>query len=122
MEITEDQIIKKYGKRYGHCNRNMLLPYEYEFTCLSCGYSVNKRKHELSKIQRKKINFINRLKHAELKIFCISVDVNNIYESNDYDKLHESLSTLKNKKLKIIIILIGNYRDMLENPVFEHDY
>ena len=99
----------------------MLLPYEYEFTCLSCGYSVNKRKHELSKIQRKKIIFNNRLKDAEFKIFCISEDVNNIYESNDYDKLHESLSTLKNKKLQIISILIGKYKGMLEHPVFEHD-
>ena len=54
MELTEDQIIEKYAKRCGHCNRNTLLPYEYEFTCFSCGYNVNKRKHELSKIQRKK--------------------------------------------------------------------
>ena len=30
MELNEDQIIEKYGKRCGHCNRNMLLPYEYE--------------------------------------------------------------------------------------------
>ena len=30
-----------------------LLPYEYEFTCISCGFNVIKRKHELSKIQRK---------------------------------------------------------------------
>ena len=52
MELTEDQIIEKYGKEGLHCNRNMLLPYEYEFTCLSCGYNVSKQKHELSKIQR----------------------------------------------------------------------
>ena len=25
MNLTEDQIIEKYGKRCGHCNRNMLL-------------------------------------------------------------------------------------------------
>ena len=57
MELTEDEIIRKYSKRCGHCNQNILLPYEYEWTCLSCGYNVNKRKHKLSKIQRKKINF-----------------------------------------------------------------
>ena len=51
MELTEDEIIQKYGKRCGHCNRNTLLQYEYEFTCFSCGYNVNKRKHELSKLQ-----------------------------------------------------------------------
>ena len=67
MESTEDKIIEKFGKRCGHCNRNTLLPYEYEFTCIVCGYNVNKRKHKLSKIQRKKISFINRLKYAEVK-------------------------------------------------------
>ena len=57
MEFTEDGIIEKYGKRCGYCNRNTLLPYEYEFTCFSCVYNVNKRKNELSKIQRKKNEF-----------------------------------------------------------------
>ena len=60
MELTEDEIIQKYGKRCGHCNRNTLLPYEYERSCLSCGFNLIKRKHELSGIQRKKINFTNR--------------------------------------------------------------
>ena len=54
MELTEDEIIQKYGKKCGHSNRNTLLLYEYEFTCFSCGYNVIKRKHELSKLQRKK--------------------------------------------------------------------
>ena len=71
MELTEDEFIQKYARRCGQCKRNTLLPYEYEFTCFSCGFNVNNRKHELSKIQRKKINFINRLKYAEQKIFCI---------------------------------------------------
>ena len=57
MELRKDEIIQNYGKRYGYCNRNTLLPYEYKFTCFSCGYNVNKRKLEISKIQRKKINF-----------------------------------------------------------------
>ena len=69
MELTEDELVQKYGKRCGHCNGNTLLPYENEFTCFSCGFNVSKRKHELSKIQRKKINFINRLKYAEQKYF-----------------------------------------------------
>ena len=75
MELTEDEIIQKYAKNCGHCRRNSGLPYEYEWTCFSCNYVVSKRKHELSKIQRKKINFINRLKYAEVKIFCICIDV-----------------------------------------------
>ena len=62
MELTEDEIIQKLGKYCGHCNRNTLLPYEYEFTWFSCGFNVNKRKNELSKVQRKKINFYQQIK------------------------------------------------------------
>ena len=122
MELTEDEIIQKYGKNCGHCKRNTLLPYEYEYTCFSCGYNVNKRKKELSKIQRKKINFINRLKYAEIKIFSICVDLYKIYEGNDYDEIYKILSTLKNKKLKINNILIEKYKDMIKNPDFEQNY
>ena len=122
MELTEDKIIQKYTKRCGHCNRNTLLPSEYEFTCFLCGYNVNKRKHELSKIQRKKINFINRLKYAEQKIFCFCIDVYKIYEGNDYDEIYKILSTIENKKLKINNILFEKYRNMLENSDFEQNY
>ena len=51
MQLTENEIKRKYAKNCGHCSRNTLSPNEYEFTCSSCGYIVNKRKHELSKIQ-----------------------------------------------------------------------
>ena len=61
-----------------------------------CNYVVFKRKHELSKIQRKKINFINRLKYAEQKIFCICVDVYKIYDGDDFNELYKVLSVLKN--------------------------
>ena len=93
--MTEDQIIEKYAKRCGHCNRITLLPYEYEFTCLSCGFNVIKSKHELTKIQRKKVNFINRFKYAEQKFFCISIDVYKNYDGDDYNKIYKVLSTLK---------------------------
>ena len=96
MELTEDKMFGKYAKRCGHYNRNTLLPYEYDFTYIVCGYNVNKRKRELSEIQSKKINFINRLKYAEVKVFSICVDVYKIYEGYDYDKIYEVLSTLKN--------------------------
>ena len=119
MELTEDEIIQKYGKNCGHCNRNTLLPYEYEFTCFSCGYNVSKRKNELSKIQRKKINFINRLKYAEVSI-C--VDLYKIYEGDDFNEIYKVLSTLKNKKLKIKNNLIEIYKDLLKNPDFEQNY
>ena len=121
MELTEDEIIQKYAKGSGHCNRNTLLPYEYEWSCFSCKYVVSKRKNELSKTQRKKINFINRLKYAEVKIFSICVDVYKIYEGDNYDEIYEVLSTLKNKKLKINNILIEIYEDMIKNPNFEQN-
>ena len=55
MELSENQIVRKYAKKCGHCNRNTLLPYEYEFTCTSCGFNVIKRKHELPKQQKNKL-------------------------------------------------------------------
>ena len=122
MNLTEDEIILKYGKFCSHCKRNTLLPYEYEYTCFLCNYVVSKRKHELSKIQRKKINFINRLKYAEQKIFCICIDVYKIYQDHDYDEIYKILSTLKNKKLKINNKLIEIYKYMLLNPDFEQNY
>ena len=122
MELTEDQIIEKYAKNCLHCSRNTLLPYEYEYTCFSCGYNVNKRKHELSEIQRKKINFINRLKYAEVKIFSICVDVYKIYGGDDQDEIYKILSTLKNRKLKVNNAIIERYKDMLKNSDFEQNY
>ena len=95
MELTKDEIIEKYGKKCLHCNRNCLLPDEYEFTCLACGYNVIKRKHELSKLQRKKINFINRLKYAEVKIFSICIDLYIIYGGDDYDKVYKVFINIK---------------------------
>ena len=121
MELTEDEIVQKYGKNCRHCNRNTLLPYEYEWTCFSCGYNVNKRKNELSNIQRNKISFINRLNYAEVKIFSICVDVYGIYEGDNFDEIYKVLSTLKNNKLKINITSIEIYKDMLKSPNFEQN-
>ena len=122
MELTEDEIIQKYGNHCGHCNRNTLLPYEYEWSCFSCNYIVSKRKNELSKIQRKKLNFINGLKYAEVKIFSICVDLYKIYEGDDYEEIYKVLSTLKNKKLKINNTLIKKYKDVIKNSDFEQNY
>ena len=121
MELTEDEIIEKNAKKCLHCNRNTLVPYEYEFTCFSCGDNVIKRKNELSKIQREKINFINRLNYAEQEIFCICKDVYKNYEAIDDDEIYKVLSRLKSKKLKTNKILIEKYRYMLKNPGFEQN-
>ena len=75
MELSEDEIIQKNGKKCGHCNRKTLLTYEDELSCISSGFNLIKRKHELTKIQQKEVKFTNRLKEAEHKILCICVDV-----------------------------------------------
>ena len=70
----------------------------------------------------KKINFINRLKYAEVKKFSIGVDVNKNYGSNDFDEIFEVLSTLKNRKLKINNTLSEKYGDMLKKADFEQNH
>ena len=67
------------------------------------------------------INFINRLKYAEVKIFSICVNLYKIFESDDYDNIYEVLSTLKKKNLKVNNTLIEKYIDMLKNPDFEQN-
>ena len=121
MQLLEDEIIQKYAKHCKHCLRSTLRPYEYEFTCISCGYNAIKRKNELSKISREKMNFINRLIYAELKKFCICMDVYKIYEGDVFDETYEALSKLKNKKLKFNNILMEKYTCMNENPDFEQN-
>ena len=44
-----------------------------------------------------KINFVNRIKYAEQKMFCICIEVYQLKEGNDYDKIYEVLTTLKKK-------------------------
>ena len=73
MELSENETIEKYGKYCGHCNRNTPLPYEYGFPCLACEYKIIKRKHEISKIQRKKINLLideSDLNKKNILFFC----------------------------------------------------
>ena len=73
------------------------------------------------KYNEKKINFVNRLKYAEQKIFCICIDLYKIYQGNDFEEIYKTLSILKNKKLKINNILIEKYKDLLLNTNFEQN-
>ena len=34
MELPEDEIVEKYGKKCIHCTRNTLQSYEYHYTCI----------------------------------------------------------------------------------------
>ena len=56
MELIKDEIIENYAKHCRKCRKNTSLQYEDEYNCVSCGYNILKRKHELTKIQRKKIS------------------------------------------------------------------
>ena len=69
MNLSEDQTIEKYGKHGGHCNRNTLLRYEYEWTSISCGLNLIKRKHKLSKIKRKKNKFCQSIERCRTQNF-----------------------------------------------------
>ena len=57
----------------------------------------SKENKNFLKLNEKKIIFIKRLKYAELKIFCICVDLLKIFEGNDYVKIFEVLSTLEKR-------------------------
>ena len=61
------------------------------------------------------------MKNAEHKIFCNCVDGYKLYQGKDYDKICEDLSKMKYKNIKIIKILIENYKDMLEYTEFEQN-
>ena len=43
-ETKFKSLILNFIKGFGHCKRNILLSYEYELTCISCGYNIIKRK------------------------------------------------------------------------------
>ena len=56
MILTEDETIEKHAKQSMPSTRNILLPYEYEWTCNACGCNIFKKKSELNKLSRKKIH------------------------------------------------------------------
>ena len=54
MNLSEDQINEKFAKQCGHCNRKTLLPCEYEFICVSCGFNLLKENMNSLKFNEKK--------------------------------------------------------------------
>ena len=95
------------------CNRNALIEYEYEFTCLVCEFNVIKPKNQLTKVQRKKnINFKGRLTYATPKIIAICIEINSLVQTNDIDVLAAVLTYLKQKRLNIIEEILKKFDDM----------
>ena len=54
MELTEDQVFRKVCKQCMQSSRDLLLPTEYERTCVTCGSNTIKPKYEFTKKQREK--------------------------------------------------------------------
>ena len=71
MELTEDQMFEKFSKLCGHRSRNTLLHMNMKILVFRAD-NVIKRKHELSKIQRKNTIYIIRLNYAEGKKFAFA--------------------------------------------------
>ena len=69
------------------CLRNRKLLYEYEWTCIVCECIIINKKNELTIIQRKKLKFINRLKHAAEKIICLCIGVYKMNEGEDFNHI-----------------------------------
>ena len=90
VEVTVIEIL------YFHTNMNLLVLF-VDIT------SINESTNSL-KYKEKKINFFNRLKYAEVKIFSLCVDVYKIYEGDDFDEINKVLSALKKIKNKQYII------------------
>ena len=101
MELVEDQRIESYANRCLYCTRNTLLPYEYEWTCVACGYNVVRRNNELRESQRKTMNPMNRLKYAENKIICLCIDGSRAFDGGDIERSTVCLTRLKIRKLHI---------------------
>ena len=122
MNLSEDENKQKYVKKCERCIRNTLLPNKYAFTCNLCAYNVIKRTNKLTEIQRNWINFINRLKYSKHKIFCICIEVYNIYGGNDYNKIGKALSTIKSKKTKFKRNLNRKIKSYVRTTQFGQDY
>ena len=42
MTMNEDDIFEQQAEYYFRCERNTLLPYALDWTCIACGYNVEK--------------------------------------------------------------------------------
>ena len=78
-----------------HCTRFTLQPYQYEYSCFSCGYNVIKQKYEVTKVQRREINFTNQFRCAQHKILCTCTKGYKINKSEDFKEFFNVLPIFK---------------------------
>ena len=53
MQLTDEETIKNMENIAHRCNKNTMLPYEYEYTCYFCNHSIIKLKSNYLISQRK---------------------------------------------------------------------
>ena len=98
------------------CNRRFFIEFPYEYRCLICNAKAIKPKRKLTKLQRKRrANFSNRFKYAELKISVICMDVMQIYTLCDPNLIAAILLLLKKSKLNFNDTLFEKYCNLLDN-------
>ena len=83
MELTEDENMQKHAEQCMHCTQKTLPSYEYKRTCIACGYNVM---NELTKLQQKKVNFINGAKNAQHKKRRNCIDVYQVNQGDDFNE------------------------------------
>ena len=67
MKLSEDEITEKYPRQCKYCLRKTSLPYEYEWSSISCKFNSIKKNTNLLKYNEKK-TFNTRKKYAENKL------------------------------------------------------
>ena len=104
----------KYATMCVSCNRRFFIEFPYEYRCLICNAKAIKPKRKLTKLQRKRrANFSNRFKYAELKISVIFMDVMQLYRESNPNLIAATLLLLKKSKLNFNNILFEKYNNLL---------
>ena len=96
------------------CNRRFFIEFPYEYRCLICNAKAIKPKRKLTKLQRKRrANFSNRFKYAELKISVICMDVIQLYRESNPNLIAAILLLLKKTKLNFNDTFFEKYNNLL---------
>ena len=104
----------KYATMCVSCNRRFFIEFPYEYRCLICNAKAIRPKRKLTKLQRKRrANFSNRFKYAELKISVICMDFMQLYRESNPNLIAAILLLLKKSKLNFNDTLFEKYNNLL---------
>ena len=93
MKKTEDENIEKYGKQFTFCMQNT-YHMNKSGNVFHLDIMLRNRRKELTKFQRRQLNFIYRSEYAENLIICIGFDADRLCNGDNTDKLTECLTTV----------------------------